>query len=164
MVLAGVVLIATRGESQVGAGASFDKGKTRLSLMGGWGQAFDQDYFVIGAGAGYYVLPGLEVGIDGESWVGNSPKIYKVTPEARYIFTQTGTSVFPYLGGFYRRTIYEDLEDADSVGGRVGVYMPLSQRTYFGIGGVFERQLDCNTDIYSHCSVVYPEFAFTVGF
>jgi hypothetical protein len=163
LALLAVSWVAVRGEAVVNAGKFFEKGKTRMSVTGGWGQAFSQDYFVIGAGAGYYVLPGFEIGVDGETWVGNSPHITKVTPEARYIFQNMG-SVFPYLGGFYRRTFYEDLDDADSAGARAGVYMPLAHNVYFGVGGVFERQMDCDKNVYDNCSVLYPEFALTVAF
>jgi hypothetical protein len=163
LALAVVGLLAATGKCQVGVGKFIQRGRTRLSLTGGWGQAFNQDYFVLGAGAGYFITQGWEAGVDGESWVGDSPKINKITPETRYIFQVAG-DWFPYVGTFYRRTFYEDLKDADSIGGRFGAYMPVSERVYFGIGGVFERQLDCDTSVYSHCSVLYPEFAVTVGF
>lgn len=148
--------------STVTAGTYFAQGRSRLSLYGGWGTAFNNSYFVLGAGAGYYVLRGLEVGVDGEAWMGSTPQIQKITPEIRYIIP-TNTSIFPYIGTFYRRTFYQDLEDLDSVGGRFGVYTPMSERVYLGVGGVFERQLNCNTQIYDHCSVVYPEFSISVG-
>src|SRR5262245_14426529 len=101
--LVSVGLMAGPARSTVSAGTYFEKGRTRLSLTGGWGQAFNQDYFVLGGGVGYYLARGFEMGVDGESWMGNTPKINKLTPEMRYIFQDIG-SVFPYLGAFYRRT------------------------------------------------------------
>jgi len=35
----------------------------------------------------YFVAKGLELGVDGEAWTGNSPSIYKVSPQVRYVLT-----------------------------------------------------------------------------
>ena len=42
----------------------FQKGRQSVALIVGSGSSFDEDYIVLGAGYGYYVLAGLELGID----------------------------------------------------------------------------------------------------
>src|SRR5688572_11362778 len=98
-------------------GASFGKGRTRFSLSGGYSSFNDRQYGVVGAGAGYYFLEGLEAGIDGEAWLGDKPHIYAVGPEVRYIITSLA-SYKPYIGAFYKRTFYDQFSPMNSAGGR----------------------------------------------
>lgn len=152
------------GESSVTVGTNlFGRGRTRLSVYGGAAGAFNQTYAMLGLGAGYFIANGLEAGVDGEAWFGNSPKIYKVTPQIRYVLYQAA-GVKPYVGGFYRRTIYEGLDDLNSYGGRVGVFSPLGGRGYAGVGLVYEKLVNCDTKTYSSCDSTYPEVSFSVGF
>jgi len=37
---------------------------------------------------GYYLLDGLEAGLDGEAWLGSKPHLYAASPEVRYVFYQ----------------------------------------------------------------------------
>jgi hypothetical protein len=141
----------------------FGKGRTHLAVIGGSGYAFDESYFVLGVGASYYVVDGLNVGLYAESWTGGDPTIYKVTPSVQYVFYQV-PRVSPYVGAFYRRTYIEDLPDLDSAGGRAGVYVAAGQNAYIGAGVVYESYLDCDTALYSDCSDTYPEISFTVAF
>ena len=147
----------------VGAGASFGQGRASLSVFGGSGSAFSQSYFVLGVGANYYVVQGLGLGLNFESWLGNTPGIYKLTPNVQYVFTQN-PSVQPYVGVFYRRVFIDDLSDLNSVGARAGAYLPVGPNTHFGLGGVYEKSLDCNKSSYHTCEDFYPEISFTVGF
>ncbi len=97
----------------------FSKGSARLSLLVGSNTAFDQDYSVIGIGVGYYVTDGLEAGLDAETWQGNSPHIYRISPELRYVL-YTVQPIKPYAGLFYRRTFIEDHGDHNEAGVRAG--------------------------------------------
>ena len=135
----------------------FSRGRTRLSVVGGWGRAFDEDYFLLGVGAGYYLRNGLDVGLDFEAWLGSDPGIYKLSPGVRYVVYQ-GRSLKPYFGGFYRRTFIDGTDDFDSLGGRAGVYYAGRGGSYIGAGAVYESYLDCD----GSCSEVYPEFSFAV--
>ena len=139
------------------------RGRSRLSIGAGWGSASNGSYAVLSGGYGYYLLKGLELGLDGEAWLGNTPEIYKVTPGLKYVFTNCG-GIFPYVGGFYRRVFYSDETPLDSVGARAGAYVPLGGRVYAGAGVVHERQLDCDTSVYKYCSTTYPEFTLTFSF
>ena len=65
--------------------------------------------------------------------------------------------LYPYIGVFYTRTFYEDLEDLDATGIRGGVFSSIGPRTYIGLGLVYERLWDCDEDIYESCTDVYPE-------
>ena len=159
------VSLPQRGSADVGVGAgtSFGQGRATLSVFGGSGSAFSQSYFVLGVGANYYVIQGLGLGLNFESWLGNTPGIYKLTPNVQYVFTLI-PSVQPYVGVFYRRVFVDDLSDLNSVGTRVGAYLPVGPNTHFGLGGVYEKYLDCNQSSYHSCDDFYPEISFTVSF
>ncbi len=138
------------------------EGSMRLSLILGSGSAFDQNYFVAGAGFGYFVADGLELGVEGESWSGSTPRIFKVSPQARYVFSAEGTAK-PYVGAFYRRTIVEGMNDLNSAGARAGVYFLTGRGGYFGAGIVYENYFNCNETVFRSCTEAYPELmiAFT---
>jgi len=151
------------GSSSLGASGWISRGRTRLSLGAGWGSASNGSYALISGGVGYFLMTGLEAGLDGEAWLGNDPQIYKVTPGLRYVFPM-GDRLFPYVGGFYRRVYYSDEEPLNSVGGRVGAYVPIGGRAYAGAGAVFEQQLNCDTRVYKYCNTTYPEFTLAFTF
>jgi hypothetical protein len=141
----------------------FKKGRARFSFNGGFGTSGSNNYFILGLGAGYYLLEGLEAGVDGQAWLGSKPRFYEVTPGLRYVLTQMD-QFKPYVGGFYRRRIYEDETDLNSVGGRAGLAIPLGPHAYLSGGGVYEHTFNCDSRIYSHCSRFYPEAAVSLSF
>ena len=144
-------------------GASFAQGRSRLSVVAGNGYAFNETYFVVGVGASYFVLDGLNAGLDVEWWSGGDPGIVKVAPSVQYVFYQV-PRVAPYIGGFYRRSYVDDFEDLGSVGGRAGVYIAAGRNTYFGLGMVYESYLDCDESTFVSCADSYPEVSVTVAF
>ena len=75
----------------------FSKGRTHFIVSGGTGYAFDESYFVLGLGASYYLIDGLNVGLHIESWSGADPGMTKITPSVNYVFHQVRT-VKPYVG------------------------------------------------------------------
>jgi len=157
------VILQNSLHAEVTAGTNFfSKGRSRGTIYGSSASSFDNTYFVLGLGYGYYVANGLQLGIDAESWLGANPNVYKVTPQVLYVVN--GGRFFPYVGGFYRRTYIEDLNDLDSYGGRLGVYTMMSSRVYAGVGLVYEQYADCQESIYTDCSTMYPEFNISVGF
>ena len=145
------------------ARVAFSQGQTHLSLVGGSGYAFNNSYFVLGAGASYYVLDGLSLGLHAETWNGGNPGIRKVTPSIQYVFYQV-PSFQPYLGAYYRRTYIDNLPDIDSAAGRAGIYIRSGNNLYIGIGGVYESYLNCDETLYIKCTDSYPEFSITVAF
>ncbi|HSC89463.1 MAG TPA: hypothetical protein VLC09_19410 [Polyangiaceae bacterium] len=138
----------------------FDRGSIRLSVMLGWAQGSTTDWLMLGGGAGYYVLDGLEVHADANFWLIGDPFIATVTPGVRYVFHQL-RDVKPYVGAFYRHYFVDaPSADSDSIGGRVGVYFVVNPHVYFG-GGLVVEQL-VNNNLFYDDTQVYPEI--TIGF
>jgi hypothetical protein len=162
--LAGLLVFASSAPTaKADIVGTFAKGRTQLSVFGGSGYAFDETYFVIGAGISYYLVNGLNIGISGEAWTGGDPAIYKITPSVQYVFYQV-PRVAPYLGAFYTHTDIADRPNLDSVGGRAGVYVSVGGNAHLGVGGVYESYLDCTKAQYNSCSNTYPELSFIVAF
>jgi hypothetical protein len=148
--------------AQTAAGA-FGKGRTHFVVSAGTGHAFDESYLVLGIGASYYLVDGLNVGLHFESWSGADPGMTKITPSAQYVFYQA-RQVKPYVGAFFRRTRIDGLDDLDSVGGRAGVYIQAGRNAYIGLGGVYESYLDCNATVFRECDSTYAEISVTFAF
>ena len=139
----------------------FEEGSVRGSLIVGSGGAFNHRYFVAGAGLGYYVLDGLEVGLQAEVWFGNDPTITQVSPQTRYVFFFVPV-LKPYVGAFYNHWfVGGGFDDVDTGGGRAGVFYVTGGGSYFGAGVVHEVILsECSGD----CSDTYPEVALSFSF
>lgn len=138
----------------------FSQGSQAISVVAGAGSAFGDDYIILGGGYGYYVLDGLELGIDAQFWLSGDPSITKVSPQVKYVFTQPRT-VKPYIGAFYRRTYTDGLDDLDSVGYRAGLNFIGQGNFYFGAGFVYESYRDCTETIFTDCTDTYPEILFS---
>jgi len=145
------------------AAGVFGKGRAHFVLNAGSGNAFNENYVVLGVGASYYLVDGLSVGLSLESWSGADPGMTKITPSVQYVFLQV-PQVKPYVGGFYRRAYIDSLPDINSVGGRAGVYVPAGRNVHIGIGAVYESYVDCNKSVYRSCSETYPEVSFSIAF
>lgn len=141
----------------------FQKGSRRVSIVVGSGQNFSNDYIIIGLGAGYYVLNGLELGLDGEAWLGGDQDIYKLSPQAKYVLP-TQSRLRPYVGVFYNHLFIDHYDDLDTIGGRGGVYFIQEERWFLGVGAVYESYLNCDDTIYSSCDDIYPEITFSFSF
>lgn len=141
----------------------FNKGRSRFSVEVSSTRAFNNSYTAVGLGVGYYVIDGLEVGLDGDAWFGNEPNIYRISPGLRYIIYSLQT-VKPYAGVFYRRTFIENTEDQNEAGGRAGVTVMTGPRTNFSVGLVYDRRINCDKTIYFSCSETYSELSFAVLF
>lgn len=167
MTLLGLAHTATA--ASVGTGGlstAFSKDSTSIGVVVGSGSAFNDDYLILGVGAGYYLAKGLEIGIDAQHWFFGDPSITKISPKLTYVFTQPKT-IKPYLGAFYRRTFYGDyngrsIDDENSYGYRAGAYLSTKNNIHIGGGIVYEKYMDCNPLF--DCSTTYPEMIITVGF
>ncbi|NOQ68929.1 MAG: hypothetical protein GQ573_02270 [Gammaproteobacteria bacterium] len=160
--LAGKPLVASA--ASVGTGGvsgAFSKNSTSVGVVLGSGSAFNDNYVILGVGVGYYVMKGLELGIDVQHWFSGDPSITKLSPQIRYVFTQPKV-IKPYLGAFYRRTFIEDLDDSDSFGYRAGAYFSGKNGVYIGGGIVYEEYKNCSRFV--DCSNTSPEILFTVSF
>ncbi len=176
-ILAGLWLVLTTAATTIntvnatsigsgGISTAFSKDSTTVGVIVGSGSAFNDDYIILGASVGYYVLSGLEIGIDVQHWFFGEPSITKVSPQIRYVFTQVD-KIKPYLGVFYRRTYFGDfkgveLDEQDSFGYRAGAYFSTNNRVFIGGGIVYEAYKDCS--VFVECSTTYPEILFSVSF
>jgi hypothetical protein len=142
---------------------SFAKGRTHFVATAGTGYAFDESYLVLGAGASYYLVDGLNAGLAFEYWSGSDPKMTKITPSVQYVFYQV-QAVKPYVGAFYRRTNIDGLDDLDSIGARAGAYIRVGGNAYLGVGAVHESYLDCESNVYRKCDSTYGEISVTFAF
>lgn len=138
-----------------------DQGQPRFAVTAAAGSAFQNDYFVLGGGFGFFVLDGFELGVESEVWIGRDPTISKLGPSATYAFHFIETFP-PYVGIFYNHWfISNDMVDADTLGARVGCFYVGSDAFYVGLGLTFERLLgDCGED----CHQFYPELSIRSAF
>jgi len=157
--LAGVYSGTTQGAEVAGI---FGKGRTHFVVTGGTGYAFDDDYFIIGVGANYFVADGFSLGLNIETWTSGDPSLTKVTTSAQYTFYQA--RIKPYVGAFYRRVFIEDFSNLDSYGGKAGLYFAAGGNLYFNAGLVYEEYSQCKESVYRDCSDSYPEFGATLAF
>ncbi|VAW55681.1 hypothetical protein MNBD_GAMMA05-2234 [hydrothermal vent metagenome] len=158
------VFSATVSAASIGTGGlstAFSKGNVNLGIVAGTGEAFRENYIILGVGAGYYVLNGLELGVDVQHWFSGNPAITKVSPQIKYVFTQA-KSIKPYVGVFYRTTFIEDLNNENSFGYRLGAFFSGSNGVYIGGGIVYEEYENCSRFV--DCSNTYPEIIISVSF
>ena len=163
LVAAVLAMAASAPAAAADVAGVFSRGRTHVAVVGGTGYAFDDSYIVLGVGASYYLVDGLNIGLYAESWTGGDPGIYKLTPSVQYVFYQV-PRVSPYIGVFFRRTYIDNLPNLDSAGGRAGAYLGTGRNVYVGAGVVYESYLDCNKTTYKSCSDTYPEISITFAF
>ena len=156
-----LVLISSGMVEAAGKRSAFSKGTTSFGIVAGSSRQFNNDYVVLGVNVGYYIIDGLELGIEAQQWFSGEPSISKVSMQAKYVFTQMPT-IKPYVGTFYRQTFIENLEDEISFGGRAGAFFSNNNGVYVGAGIVYERYQDC--DRFIDCSTTYPEVLMSINF
>src|SRR5262245_6040755 len=94
----------------------FSRGSIRLTALIGTGSTVSDTYLILGAGAGYFLVDGLELGLDYEAWILASPVFHRVSPETKYVFHMVPV-IKPYVGVFYRHTfVTGGRDDYDQVG------------------------------------------------
>lgn len=131
--------------------------QTSASLSLANGQQFDKDYTVIGGRYGRFFTESFEASIGVELWRGNSPEIYKVIPELRYV-SPTGQTFKPYAALFVARTFYSNtVSSHNSFGVRGGVYYVIDRSAYVGVGLVHERLESCDRSVLRDCDYLQPE-------
>ena len=141
----------------------FDQGKMNLSIGGGTTSNFDRRYFAVGAGFGYFVLDGLELGISAVHQFGDGPSISQLQPRVRYVVQPlVGHSpLIPYVGAFYNHWFIGDgYPDVDAIGGRAGA-LYISGRLLLGLGVAVERTVSACPD--DECWAVYPDLSISLS-
>ena len=140
----------------------FDQGRFGLSAGGGTTSAFGVRYFAIGAGASYFVLDGVAVGLGTQVQWGEGPTIFRTTPELRYVAQPLvgRFPLIPYVAGFYTHWFIGDrVDDVDAVGTRGGL-LYVSGSVILGLGVAYEHLVsDCVMD----CSAVYPDITVSIA-
>jgi len=137
----------------------FDKESVTGTLAIGSGTILNEDYVILGLGAGYFFADGFQVGLEVNSWLGGDPSIYEVTPKLTYVY-ENESVIKPYLGVFYNRTFIENQDDSNALGYRLGFYSAIGKKSYIGIGAVFSELQDCQDSPFIDCSSTYTEFSF----
>jgi hypothetical protein len=141
----------------------FDRGRMNLGVGGGSTQAFGERYFGLGAGFGYFVLDGLELGVSALYQFGDGPSISKVAPQIRYVAQPLVGKwpLIPYVGTFYTHWfIGESFADVDAVGARGGL-LYVSGHVLLGLGVAVEKTVsECVED----CTTAYPDLTISLAF
>jgi hypothetical protein len=161
LVFAGLAGLPSPAAAEMDAGP-FAEGSIRISAIVGVAQQIDNTAFILGAGAGYYIVDGLELGLEGEYWINSDPSISKISPNARYVLWFVPV-LKPYVGAFYRHLfVGAPFDDMDSLGGRAGAFWVSGGGSYFGGGVVHEIYVKgCEGD---DCSETYPEIVLSFSF
>jgi len=138
----------------------FAGGTFKLSILVGIGYSSTGDnYLILGAGPGYYLIDGLVLDFVAEAWFIGDPTLGKLTPGLTYVLHFVPV-LKPYVGGFYRYTMIEDpFSNVSSLGVRFGAYYVSSARVVIGLGAVYEHYLDSTWDPYW-----YPELSIGIVF
>ncbi len=157
------LLISTQANAAADAGP-FREGSVRISIMLGSGTAFGQNYTIAGAGVGYYVADGIEAGVDVESWLGNDPRITRLSPQLLYVYHQLAGNAKPYAGVFYRRAFISQYKDLNDAGARAGLLFLYGRKAYLGVGLVYDAHLNCDGNVYDSCAEIYPELRLAIMF
>lgn len=141
--------------------APFDAGELRGTAILGAANSGTSRYAIVGVGIGYFVVRGLELGLDADTWLGGSPSVTRLSPGVRYVLT-IPADYKPYAGVFVRQWfIGGGARDASTAGGRAGIVWPTSETSFVSVGGVYETVLTaCSGD----CSYYYPEIALALSF
>lgn len=158
--VAGMFTLALPAAAQYYGGG----GQTSASLSLATAKQFDRDYTVISGRYGKFFVDNFEGSLGLELWRGNSPEIYKLIPELRYV-SPTGQSFKPYAALFLARTFYSNtVSSHNSFGVRGGMYYVIDRNSYVGLGLVGERLESCDRSVLRDCDHVYPEFTLHFRF
>jgi hypothetical protein len=140
----------------------FEQGAVRVSAGGGYVFVGEQGYFSVGGSGGYFVLDGLELGVEVMTFLGPQPNITSVSPRITWTIWQIPV-VHPYGGGFWSHWFVAQGEpDFDTVGFRFGVQIRAGSRALVSAG--VRRELQVPVCYLKGCSSWTPELGFSVMF
>lgn len=142
----------------------FDRGKFSLGVSLGTQSAFDERYFAVGGGVGYFFLPGLEIGVAGTKWFGGGggPSVASARPSLRYVAVIVPGPIKPFAATFYNHWFIGDgLDDVDSVGGTLGiVWYQRGSPVILSLGATVEQIVsECADD----CTDIYPALGISIA-
>jgi len=143
----------------------FDRGKLGVSVGGGTQTQLGVHYIAIGAGVGYFVLDGVQLGVSGLHEFGDGPSISKLSPSLTYIAQPLVGKwpVIPYAGGFYNHWFIGDNNpDLDTIGARAGL-MFVSGHLVLGLGVAVEHVVSACNAMTTDCNSVYPDLTISMA-
>lgn len=141
----------------------FQEGNTRTWVSIGRGEAFRDDYLLLGMGFGYFPVDQFEIGVEAEYWLGGSPYIQKIGLQTQYIIP-VKYRLKPCAGIFYRYAVVSAIADMKSYGFRGGVYANLGETVVLGCGIAHEIYLSGDAVEFSSYGGTYPEITVSVVF
>lgn len=142
---------------------AYARNRVRLGAVVGVSTNFDDPYLQLGGGLGFFVLRGLEVGIDVTALLIEDPFIVQFTPGLRYVFADV-PFLQPYVGFLYRRSFIEDDDDLSTMGGRVGVSWSSGRGMLLAGGLAYEHAFDCEETKFRGCNGFHPELSISASF
>ena len=156
----GVFMLALPAAAQYYGGV----GSSSASLSLATAQQFGRDYTVVSGRYGRFFVDNFEASLGLELWRGNSPEIYKIIPELRYV-SPTGQTFKPYAALFLTRTFYSStVSSHGSFGARLGMYYVIDRSASLGFGLVNERLDSCDQAVLKDCQYFYPEVTLQFRF
>lgn len=141
----------------------YQQGNIRNWLSLGKSGAFDNEYFLLGFGVGFFVIDYLELGVEGQYWLGETPAIQKIGLQSQYILP-VNFPLKPYAGIFYRNTTVSGKKDMHSNGFRAGLYYNPGPSFILGLGVVHENYLTGDKSEHDEYDRTYPEFVISGTF
>ncbi|MCH2109044.1 MAG: hypothetical protein MK135_06930, partial [Polyangiaceae bacterium] len=146
------------GSARLGVGLGFAQASTSNGLF------FEEEsWLLLGTGLGYYLIDGLELGLDAGFWVIGSPFIATMSPGVKYVFHQVPV-VKPYVGTFYKHYFVSDFADNEAVGARGGVLIMIGPSSYLGAGLVYEHIFGRTGAYWAEDDIFSPELTLAFGF
>ena len=142
---------------------AFSSGTLRFSGSLGASSGFGGSNVQVGLGVGYYILDGLELGLDARSWLGGEYNVHELEPSITYVFSNLG-SLKPYGGLMHRTTFIEGYDNTSAYGGRAGIFLQQSRNLHVRAGVVGIWYQDCDDTVRDDCSEFYPEISVGVYF
>lgn len=141
----------------------YQQGNIRNRLSLGYSEAFNNEYYLLGFGVGFFPIDYLELGVEGEYWLGGTPGIQKIGLQTQYILP-VNSPVKPYAGVFYRNTIVSGIKDMYSNGFRAGLYYNPGLSSILGLGVVYENYLTGDESEQDEYDKIYLEFTISGTF
>jgi hypothetical protein len=141
----------------------FDRGQVSVNLLVTEQSAFDTTRVGFGAGFGYFVLDGVELGASALHVFGDGPSLDEVSPSVRYTAQPLVGSwpLIPYAGAFYNHWfVGGGFADVDAVGARAGL-LRLSGKMIVGLGIAYQHTVSTCS---SSCDTIAPDITFGFTF
>ena len=153
-----LVLIFSAAEADI-----FEKGNSAFGVALGSETTRGTNYMILGLNGDYFLMNGLSVGLGYHGWFGGDDLQNQFTLNSSY-YLPLHKKFRPYIGAFGRQTVIENSEDRTSYGGRAGLAVAMTPKTFISLGWAYEEYTSCEEGIFEECSTSYPEIVFSLSF